>query len=118
MKALLHTEFTVLLARAGLSQAEFARLSGVTARQVNNWARGRSTVPQWAGLLALMLEDISPDLLAIMAEATDFSWHEVLGVPADAGAAAIRQAWTGLALLYHPDKGGPTRADGRGQCRL
>ena len=106
MIALLHTEFTALLARAGLSQAEFARLSGITARQVNNWARGRAVVPAWATLLALALEELSPDLLAIMAEDTDFSWHEVLGVPAEAGAATIRRAWTRLALLYHPDKGG------------
>ena len=106
MRALLHTEFAALLARAGLSQAEFARLSGITARQVNNWARGRATVPAWAALLALALEKLSPDLLAIMAEDADFSWHEVLGVTAEASAATIRQAWTRLALLYHPDKGG------------
>ena len=36
MRALLHTEFAVLLSRAGMSQAAFARLAGVTARQVNN----------------------------------------------------------------------------------
>ena len=44
MRALLHTEFAALLARAGVSQASFARLTGVTARQVNNWARGRALV--------------------------------------------------------------------------
>jgi DNA-binding transcriptional regulator YiaG len=44
MRALLHTEFDSLLARAGASQASFARLTGVTARQVNNWARGRALV--------------------------------------------------------------------------
>jgi hypothetical protein len=33
MRALLHTEFDALLARAGVSQANFARLTGVTARQ-------------------------------------------------------------------------------------
>jgi len=32
MRALLHTEFAALLARAGVSQAAFARLSGVTLR--------------------------------------------------------------------------------------
>jgi DNA-binding transcriptional regulator YiaG len=41
MPALLHTEFAALLARTDLSQASFARLTGVTARQVNNWTRGR-----------------------------------------------------------------------------
>ena len=34
MKTLLHTEFNALLARAGVSQAAFARLAGLTARQV------------------------------------------------------------------------------------
>jgi DNA-binding transcriptional regulator YiaG len=46
MRALLHTEFNALLARAGVTQAGFARLAGLTPRQVNNWARGRAAVPQ------------------------------------------------------------------------
>ena len=37
MRALLGTEFAALLARADVSQAAFARLSGYTTRQVNNW---------------------------------------------------------------------------------
>jgi transcriptional regulator with XRE-family HTH domain len=37
----MHTEFAALLARAGVSQAAFARLAGLSPRQVNNWARGR-----------------------------------------------------------------------------
>jgi len=44
MRALLHTEFAALLTRAGVSQAAFARLSGYTPRQVNNWCRGRAAV--------------------------------------------------------------------------
>jgi len=36
MHVLLHTELTALLTRAGVGQAAFARLSGVTAPQVNN----------------------------------------------------------------------------------
>ena len=47
-RALLYTEFTALLARADVTQAGFARLAGLTPRQVNNWARGRAAVPQWA----------------------------------------------------------------------
>jgi hypothetical protein len=39
MQALTHTEFAALLARAGVSQAAFARLAGLSPRQVNNWAR-------------------------------------------------------------------------------
>ncbi len=106
MRALLHTEFTALLGRADISQAEFARLTGITARQVNNWARGRAAVPAWAGLLALALEELSSDLLAIMAEETDFGWNEVLGVSAEADPTTIRRAWAALARLYHPDKSG------------
>jgi transcriptional regulator with XRE-family HTH domain len=106
MTALLHTEFDALLARAGVSQASFARLTGGTARQVNNWARGRALVPQWAALLAATLQDFSPEALTISLEEVEFSWSEILGVPPDADAAAARRATTRLALRYHPDKGG------------
>jgi transcriptional regulator with XRE-family HTH domain len=106
MTALLHTEFDALLARAGVSQASFARLTGVTARQVNNWARGRAPVPQWAALLAVTLQDFSPETLTISLEEVEFSWSEILGVPPNADAAAARRATTRLALRYHPDKGG------------
>ena len=63
-------------------------------------------MPAWAALLASALEELSPDLLTIMAEDTAFRWHEVLGVPAEADPTTVRQAWTALALLYHPDKRG------------
>jgi transcriptional regulator with XRE-family HTH domain len=76
MRALLHTEFAALPARAGVSQASFARLTGVTARQVNNWARGRALVPQWAALLAVALQDFSPEALTVSLEEAEFSWHE------------------------------------------
>lgn len=106
MQALLHTEFVVLLTRTGVSQAEFARLSGVTPRQVNNWARGRAAVPKWAALLAVTLQELSPETMAISLEETSFGWHEILGVPPNADASAARRAMTQLALRYHPDKGG------------
>jgi transcriptional regulator with XRE-family HTH domain len=106
MTPLLHTEFAALLARADVAQATFARLTGVTPRQVNNWCRGRAAVPQWAALLALVLADFSPETLAIMAAETAFSWHETLGVPPVADAGAARRAMTKLALIYHPDTGG------------
>jgi transcriptional regulator with XRE-family HTH domain len=106
MRALLHTEFAALLARAGVSQASFARLTGVTARQVNNWARGRALVPKWAALLAVALQDVSPESLTISLEEAEFSWREILGVPPNADTAAARRAMTRLALRYHPDKGG------------
>jgi transcriptional regulator with XRE-family HTH domain len=106
MRALLHTEFDALLARAGVSQASFARLTGVTARQVNNWARGRAAVPKWAALLAVMLETFSPEALTISLEEAAFTSHEILGIPPNADAATARRAMTRLALRYHPDKGG------------
>ena len=106
MRALLHTEFVALLARAALSQAHFARLTGVTARQVNNWCRGRAAVPRWAAALAVVLEEFTPNVLEIMVDEVTFSWHESLGVPPSADATATRRAMTRLALAYHPDKGG------------
>jgi len=62
------TEFAAFLARADISQAAFARLTGVTPRQVNNWARGRATAPLWAVLLAVLLQDHSPEALTIALE--------------------------------------------------
>jgi transcriptional regulator with XRE-family HTH domain len=106
MRALLHTEFDALLARAGVSQASFARLTGVTARQVNNWTRGRALVPRRAALLAVTLQDVSTESLTISLEETEFSWREILGVSPNADTAAARRAMTRLALRYHPDKGG------------
>ena len=106
MKALLHTEFVALLARAGVTQADFARLTGVTTRQVNNWARGRAAVPPWAALLAVVLQQSTPEMVLISADETSFSWHEVLGVAPTADLPAIRRAMTKLALRYHPDRGG------------
>jgi transcriptional regulator with XRE-family HTH domain len=106
MRALLHTEFTALLARAGISQAGFARLAGLTARQVNNWCRGRAAVPPWAAVLAAILEERSPDALDMMVDDAQFSWDETLGVPPDADPDAVRFAMRRLALRYHPDQGG------------
>ena len=106
MRALLHTEFAALLARAGVSQAGFSRIAGVTARQVNNWCRGRAATPLWAIALAAVLQDTSPEAIRILLEETAFAWHETLGVPPNADAAALRLAMARLALIYHPDKGG------------
>ncbi len=106
MRALLHTEFNALLARAGVTQAGFARLAGLTPRQVNNWARGRASVPKWAALLVVALDALTPDGVEIMVEDAEFRWHEILGVSANADQATLRRAMTRLAMLYHPDKGG------------
>ena len=62
--------FTALLARAGFSQAAFARLAGVTPRQVNKWCRGRAAVPAWAAVIAVVLQDHSPEALTIDLEET------------------------------------------------
>ena len=80
MRQLRHIEFAALLSRADVSQAAFARLTGVTPRQVNNWCRGRAPVPAWAALIAVLLEEHSPEALTIMLE-------EVLQTLADAEAA-------------------------------
>ena len=65
MLRLTDTAFATLLARADISQAAFARLAGVTPRQVNNWCRGRAAVPVWAGVIAVALQDRSPETLTI-----------------------------------------------------
>lgn len=61
-------QFTALLARADVSQAAFARLTGITTRQVNKWCRGRASVPAWAVLLAVILQQLSTEALTINAE--------------------------------------------------
>ena len=106
MRALLHTEFAALLARADVSQAAFARLSGYTTRQVNNWCRARAAVPPWAAALAVLLRDASPEAIQILLEEVQFNWHETPGVPPNADAGTIRRAWARLAHAHHPDKGG------------
>jgi len=83
MDTLPDTAFTALLARASISQAAFARLAGVTPRQVNNWCRNRAAVPKWAALLAIVLADISLEELEIRFVEACFAWHEVQGGDAD-----------------------------------
>ena len=56
MRTLAGIAFATLLARADVSQAAFARLVGVTPRQVNNWCRGRAAVPVWAAILTRVLQ--------------------------------------------------------------
>lgn len=65
MHRLTPTAFAALLARADVSQAAFARLAGITPRQVNKWCRGQAAVPIWAGLIAVILQERSPEALAI-----------------------------------------------------
>jgi transcriptional regulator with XRE-family HTH domain len=106
MRALLHTEFTALLARADTSQAAFARLAGLSPRQVNNWCRGRAAVPPWAAVLAAILEERSPDALEMTVDEAQFRWHETLGVPPGAATGEIDGAVRRLAHRYAPDQGG------------
>ena len=106
MRALLGTEFAALLARADVTQAAFARLTGHTSRQVNNWCRARAAVPPWAAALAVLLQNTSPEAVQILLEELQFSWHETLGVPPNADPGTIRRGWARLAHAHHPDKGG------------
>jgi transcriptional regulator with XRE-family HTH domain len=106
MRSLLHTEFAALLGRAGVSQAGFARLAGLTPRQVNNWCRGRAAVPPWAAALAVILEQHSPEAITMLTEEAVFAWHETLGVAPNSEADTVRTAMRRLALRYHPDQGG------------
>jgi DNA-binding transcriptional regulator YiaG len=101
----LGTEFAALLARADVSQAGFARLAGVTARQVNNWCRCRAAVPRWAAVLALLLAEITPEAVEIRLEEAMFAWHEVLGVAPNADVDTARRAMTCLARAYDPEAG-------------
>jgi len=85
MRALLHTEFAAVLARAGTS-------------------RGRAAVPPWAAGLAVVLEPHSPEAIAMPVEETTFTWHETLGVPPDADAA--RRTMRRLAHIPHRPRRG------------
>ena len=104
MQALLGTEFAALLARAGVSQAAFARVTGTTACQVDNWCRRapcRPGPPPWRSSCRTLARG-HPD----PAREVRFSWHETLGVPPNADADTVRRAMARLSLAYHPDKGG------------
>ncbi len=70
MRTLQHAEFVALLAAADVSQASFARLSGVSTRQVNKWCRGRVALPRWAALLAVAaaVQELSAETPAIKLE--------------------------------------------------
>lgn len=65
MSLLTAPQFVALLAQADVSQAAFARLTGVSARQVNKWCRGRAAVPRWACVLAVLLECHSTEEITI-----------------------------------------------------
>ncbi len=68
MEAASRPDLAGLLAHADVSQAAFARLAGVTARQVNNWCRGRAATPRWAMILAVVLQERSPEDLTMALE--------------------------------------------------
>lgn len=101
-----HSEFTTLLARAGITQASFARLCGVTARGVNNWCAGRKPPPLWAVALAVALTHINARTMRSAIQGLRFAWHETLGVAPDATMAEIKRARANLAKRHHPDMGG------------
>ena len=51
-----------------------------------------------------VLQDTSPEAIQIRLEEIAFAWHETLGVPPNADAAALRRAMARLALIYHPGR--------------
>ncbi len=61
-------QFAAFLTTAGVSQAAFAGLTGVSPRQVNKWCRDRAKVPLWATLLAVVLQEQSVEALTTNAE--------------------------------------------------
>jgi transcriptional regulator with XRE-family HTH domain len=65
MRTLTGLALAALLLRADVSQAAFARLVGVTPRQVNNGCRGRAAVPVWAAIIAIVLQHRSAEALTI-----------------------------------------------------
>ena len=68
MKTLPGPTFAARLIQADVSQAAFARLTGISARQVNAWCRGHAVVPRWAAIIALMLPEFTPEMLTLMVE--------------------------------------------------
>ena len=76
MRTLPATAFAALLARATVSQAGFARLAGLTPRQVNNWCRSRAAVPRWAAALAVLLDEHSPEAITLLVEEAALAWHD------------------------------------------
>lgn len=68
MRHLSPSQFRALLAQADMSQAAFARLTGISARQVNKWCGGRAAVPKWACVLAVLLECHSTEEITMMVD--------------------------------------------------
>ena len=93
----------------------------VPCRQADNWARGRSLASQLAALLAVALQDFSPEALMISLEEAEFSWHEILGVlpPCRHGAGAASDPTQDGRLRYHASQARHEhRADDPYQCRI
>jgi transcriptional regulator with XRE-family HTH domain len=75
MRTLSGAEFADLLANADLGQAGFARLAGISPRQVNKWCRGHAAVPRWAAVLALAMRELSAETLMILLEELQGTSH-------------------------------------------
>jgi hypothetical protein len=66
-------------------------LAGVTPGQVNKWCRGRAAVPVWAGVIAVVLRDRSPEARTIDLEETHQALAATRTRSLDAGANATSQ---------------------------
>src|SRR3712207_5587459 len=97
---IVHTEFAAQIRRAGITQATFARLCGVTTTAVSYWCTGLRPVPQWARALCTALDVFAPDELLVMPE---LDWFEVLGVHPRCSLREATAAHNRLVKRYHPD---------------
>ncbi len=98
MRALLHTAFAALHARAGVSQATFGRIR-------RHASPGQQLMPRTRRSAALGDRACRgparhlPEAIRILLEETAFAWHETLGVPSNADTAALRLAMARLELI-------------------
>lgn len=94
-----HIEFRVLLRRASLSQAAFARNCDIHDLTVNRWAMGHVPCPSWLAML------LSRSLL-VATDLPEMAWHETLAVDPMCDFATLKRTYRDLAKRYHPDLNG------------
>jgi hypothetical protein len=91
VRAFLGTEFAALLARTDVGQAALARVTGYSTHQVNNWCHGRAAMPPWTAVLAILMQDASPQAIQILFKEVQLAGNETLGVPSNAEVDTVRR---------------------------